>query len=195
MKGFMVVIGLVLVSGFVLVGCPSPTGSNNGPVIPEERGSHGNDTPIPLSRGEVIIRGENLYPSEWAGMTDKILTVLEGRGAAWFGGIANTAHNIHGHHLSIIVISTNEFNDYKTSIAGDRIYININTKDLVNTMEQAFMGWSGQAPEMVRAVPSARETVRMAKVPVASDTRAIVAQTLGEKVTLSVSHSNFISGT
>ena len=181
-------------------GCPSPTGSTI-PAIPEERGSHGNDTPIEFDFGKVIIRGENLYPSEWNGMTDKVIAALnadpENRNwPGWFGAVVKDVHDIHGHGLSIIVINTNEFANFKTTNFGDKIYININTKDLVNTMQQAFVGLAGGTPEICQVIPSARETVRMAKAPVdpsssvsaslcrdyaAASTRAIVAQALGEK--------------
>jgi len=117
---------------------------------PEVRGPHGDDTPIPFSHGEVLIKGENLYPSEWQGLTNTIIAALNAD-AAWanyFGEMIDVTYNFYGENITIVVKNTDEFDNYSTTVGGHIIYINLNTEDLITSLQNAFMALEGGADEI-----------------------------------------------
>ena len=137
-KVVAVVVTAVLFA-FVVTSCDNGGGGTPPPAKPEERGSHGNNTPIPFSHGVVIIKGENLYPSEWSGTVNKVIAALNADAvwAEYFGAVIDT----FGPDFTIIVKNTNEFLNYKTTRSGNIIYINsaiLNTNALITAIQNAF---------------------------------------------------------
>jgi len=127
----------------------------NQPV--PERGSHGDDTPIAFSHGEVIIRGENLYPSEWEGVVERVIAALDDdfSWSSYFGAVISQFGPI-----TIVVKNTDEFDNFSTVVGGDTIYININSDNWEETFQNAFMGIDGFGPEIGYA--TSLDDVRMA---------------------------------
>jgi len=166
-------VSAILVGSTLLfaTSCDNPTDpqSRSGSETEPVRGNHGNDTPIKFSNGQVIIKGENLLPAEWTGVTTKVAGALntnpndEGW-PAWFGGLINA----YGPNITIIVKYTDDFANYKTTRKGNTIYINLNiindSDALFDALGNAFGAIDGDPNIDIIGSASARDTVHMASV-------------------------------
>jgi hypothetical protein len=105
----------------------------------------------------VVIKGENLYPSEWQGLVSTIVAALnaEADWAEYFGEMIDVTYNVYGEDITIVVKNTDEFANYSTTVGGHIIYINLNTENLITSLQNAFMALEGGAPEMAQVIPQA----------------------------------------
>jgi len=176
----------------VLTGCPSPTGP--GEELPDLDPARIQDaTTIAMPFGQnlsVVVESDMKFTGKnWITVTSNIKSALQSihqrtdMWDGWDGWAEYIEELLHYRNYTIIIKENPEFPNF--SVTTRRLYINStvlnNPNNLMNALTDAILGSDAAGPIIGQAIPSARETVHMAKAPTSVDTKAIVAQALGEK--------------
>jgi len=189
------ILALALVVSTVALFTACDTGNSPETKIPEERASFGDNTPIKYSRGEIIIRGENLYPSEWdeGALIDKIIAMVEK--AATDRSALNDFLRIQkmlNLPIEIIVKETDEFTNFKVITNTDDLQdgeytigvLNIsvfdNNEKLLQMLDSLLRGMNGNVNFQIgQGLDTSHDTIRMANAP---DDHKAIAQSVARQL-------------